>query len=1004
MKGKEEKKSSTPFISDPSILTFRDFTVGEMMELPFTMTNVSFGRNAFHFRNVDAEYAAMFNLIMTPSGMISPGVSVPLKLQFTPKFNSHFKCALHFEAKTGPFEIYIECFPKTINIQFEPFECFDLGSVTLGEETEGTLLIRNTGALKSTWSISLEQNGSDPGFLSLSEGEKSVNFSMKHGSISGYSTSQVHIAFKPNRPSTASFILRFTFQSPDDEFKTFTKDLPFRAIGADVPVFLDNDNIDFGVCFYNELYRASLVTRNRSGLSQRFTIDVPPNVSKFIEFQPKMGFIQPQQMLQVAVKLRVNQRVSQLYPSQGKEQPEGPQTITIPFQMFVVNQILPVKFSISFTPSPTKIIFDPPSLDFGTLATTEIRYCDLKMTSTLQVPANFGFVRLPNGVSVQPFDGFGLIMPGESIDMKIGFQSHIPKHHNFDVHVYTLQGNSFTIPCEATIVSNAITMSATDIQFEATPLGEESQFQLKVNNTRSSPVDIEFETPEDFYFDPVVATIDPNSSQNVLITFRPTPPLSKAHSALSHASEHHSQAEKKKEDKKKHKDKKGDKEKQLEKVESKKSTSAISPDFTYKVYDNNIACFWRSGQSSGRHHIAIKASSILPQLFVSKVQIGNREKKEENLIDLALKNIKFGTVALGQYMDANITIRNMSKKPVPVQYDCDVGCFEVLSPPAIIPPTGSTVLHVRFTPALQYSFQSILKVTCPTKPNNRITLNLSGQGAAPSIDLSADRLDFGHVMVGQSVTKTITVRNNASFALKYIYMLKPEDNHYHINMDLNDAFSINTKSEWLEAEKQGAVTVTFTPDHDAMEWSSKLIIAAGEDGQKREIPITASSWPHLMFVIGGTGGQRQKTAFDHAALDEPFFRSNVVCEMSWPGPTAQTTLSIGVAQIKDEGKKGNGEFTFDNISVPGFTVMPMKSSVEAGGVVKVNVEYSPSSNSLLQVGQWVVGETYLNLKCGDFNKKIPVRFKCLINVQQTADLSQPTKREANRTSKKKSRK
>lgn len=1005
-KQKGEKSSSPPFITDPDVLVFRDFTVGEMVELPFTMTNVSFGRNSFHYKGIDQEYASLFNLIFTPAGLVSPGVGVPLKLQFTPKYNSPISCCLHFVANGVPFNVKVEGIPKTINIQFEPFDVFDLGTVTFGEEIEGTLRIRNTGALKATWSVALEKTTTDQKFLSLEEGEKSLNFSVKHGSISGYSTSTVHISFKPERPAPLNFLLRFKFSSPEDAFKTFSKDLPLTAVGADVPVFLDSDSIDFGVCFYNELYRGSLVARNRSTLSQRFTIESPANADKFIEFQPKMGFIQPQQMFNISIKLRTTQAIKQLM------QGDSP-TITIPFKTIVVNQVLPVNFSISMLPSPTKLVFDPPTLDFGTFGTTEVRNLDLKITSTLQVPVDFGFVRLPNGVTIQPWDGFGLLMPNETVELQVGFQSPLAKKHEFEITVCTLQGSKFTIPCTANVITNAITLSATQIDFEATPLGEETKFPIQVTNIRTSPVDIEFETPEDFFFDPVVATIPAASTQNVLITFRPTPPIQKDGVTTTMNSEKSASIKEKAKDKGKHKEKgkekdadKGKKKETAEQPpEVKPPAALIAPDFTFKIYDNNIACFWRCGNSSGRHHMAIRAASTLPQIFVSSVKIGNKPPHAEKLIDLGLKSINFGTVALGQHLDAEIVLTNASKKPAPVKYECDVGSFEVLSPPCDIPPRGTTVLHVRFTPAMQYKFESLLRVTHLARPNSRVTLKLAGQGAAPSIDLSAERIDFGHVMVGQTVTRSINVKNNAAFELKYVYRLNPDNNAHHINMDLTDAFSVKKPFEWLEADKTGQTVVAFSPDHDAPEFASTLIVSAGEDGQRREIPITATSWPHVMFVIGGSGGQRQRTAFDHAALDEPFFRQNVVVDMSWPGAAAQSSLQIGVSQLNDDAKKTNGEFSFDPISVPGFTVTPMKSSVEAGGVVKVTIEYAPPANSLLQVGQWVVGETGLQLKCGDFNRKIPVKFKCLMNVQQAADLSQPTKRDpVMKSAKKKSRK
>ena len=137
-----------------------------------------------------------------------------------------------------------------------------------------------------------------------------------------------------------------------------------------------------------------------------------------------------------------------------------------------------------------------------------------------------------------------------------------------------------------------------------------------------------------------------------------------------------------------------------------------------------------------------------------------------------------------------------------------------------------------------------------------------------------------------------------------------------------------------------------------------------------------------MFVIGGTGGHRRRTVF---------------CEMPYHETTAQKNLSIGVCQSVEDTNKSNGEFTFDSISAPDFTVTPMKSSVEVGGTVKVYIEYAPSANSLLQIGDSVVRESFLKLKRRSFNRKIPMRLKCLITVQQSADFAAPSKRDATRT-------
>ena len=60
--GAKKAQKGPPFISDPGTLVFRDFVVGEQMTLPFTLTNVSFGRNTYKIIGFDKEYEALFHL------------------------------------------------------------------------------------------------------------------------------------------------------------------------------------------------------------------------------------------------------------------------------------------------------------------------------------------------------------------------------------------------------------------------------------------------------------------------------------------------------------------------------------------------------------------------------------------------------------------------------------------------------------------------------------------------------------------------------------------------------------------------------------------------------------------------------------------------------------------------------------------------------------------------------------------------------------------------------
>lgn len=974
-----KRQKSPPFISDPEVIIFRDFVVGETMTIPFTLTNTSFARNTYKVRGFDQEYEALFKLDFSPPGYVSPGVSVKLSLDFTPKFNTPIRCKLHFLAENGPFDISVECYPKIVDIQIDPFDVFDMGNVTYGEEIEKTLIIRNIGALSASWTVWLEEDiPSEANSLTFAEAENDIQFSVKKGDVKGYGSSQLTVTFRPSRPASVSMILKLKFSSQDKEFQSFIKELPLRSVCVDVPIFLENDMIDFGVCYYNELNRGYLVAHNRSNISHKFEIVTSPAVDKFIEFMPKVGFVQAQSSLQITVKVRTSPKFFSMFP-----QPD--ETAVIPLQMIVQNQVLPVNFLVSFTPSSTKLTFEPSSLDFGTLLTTERKDIPIKITSMLELPCNFGFVKLPNMISISPCDGFGLVMPGETVEVVASFQSTLVKKHEFQLTCVTLQGQKFTIPGTATVAQSPLTISSTNIEFEATPLGSESEFKVMMTNHRQHPIDFEFDAPKDFYFDPVVSTIPPNSSVPVHIVFRPS--FEEYMPEPKDEEDKDAQKSSMKGQKKPHpKPKTKDKKKAKEEDEVKEKTMIINPEFTFERRDENVCCFWRvQGGSSGRHHISISASAVLPTLFVTAVTILDKVRENTEFIDLSLNDINFGRVATGQAIDAVVTIKSVLKRAMDLEFLCERGSFEVLTPPTRIRPLGETKVRVRFQPPSNMKFTTDVVVRCKDKPNTRTTLHVTGEGASPSITLSHEVLDFGNVVVGQSITRSIQVKNNADFSLKYLYELKPDQEMKYLNSSGSAAFTLKDAMQWLKPGESGEISVTFNPDHDDLHWQNVLLVAAGENGETREIPISASTWPYSMFITGGSEEPVQRTNFDHYLLDEPYFRPSVLCEMVYPGPQSQCTLTFGACNLNDDSKKANGEFIFDSIGNPGFTVNPPRSNIEAGGSVKVTIEYTPPQNSLLQVGQMDIADTAVNLKYGDFSKRVPVRLKCLMNVQQASD-------------------
>jgi hypothetical protein len=72
--------------------------------------------------------------------------------------------------------------------------------------------------------------------------------------------------------------------------------------------------------------------------------------------------------------------------------------------------------------TPSAIEFDKTAIDFGFVSVFESAVTSVKLTNTSALPQRFGFVDLPPYCSVQPGDGFGTLLPFESLSVDVIFR------------------------------------------------------------------------------------------------------------------------------------------------------------------------------------------------------------------------------------------------------------------------------------------------------------------------------------------------------------------------------------------------------------------------------------------------------------------------------------------------------------------------------------------------------------------------------------------------------
>lgn len=96
-------------------------------------------------------------------------------------------------------------------------------------------------------------------------------------------------------------------------------------------------------------------------------------------------------------------------------------------------QTRPVVFSVLATVTTSDLSFSLESLDFGSCTVHESVVLPLEITNNSLLPQKFGFVHLPPCVEVQPNDGFGQLLPHETLPVDVIFSASKPKEYSFEL-------------------------------------------------------------------------------------------------------------------------------------------------------------------------------------------------------------------------------------------------------------------------------------------------------------------------------------------------------------------------------------------------------------------------------------------------------------------------------------------------------------------------------------------------------------------------------------------
>ncbi|XP_040181822.1 cilia- and flagella-associated protein 74 isoform X2 [Rana temporaria] len=645
----------------------------------------------------------------------------------------------------------------------------------------------------------------------------------RDGKIAPFTSVRIPIIFTPTFPGKASALFEITFDNQS------CKAIPIIATGVaiDVPVYVPNSNVDLKICTFDRLYQDSVVVKNRATTALRLKFEVCKKLRNHMELLPKTGFIQAQSSF--SVQLKFIPRHS-LFEDAGEYFDKETGVLEVPVTISVVDQTRPVIFTVHAIVTTSDLEINPTEVDFGCCTIFESVQTSIQLTNKSILPQEFGFVGIPEYVDIQPNDGFGTLLPLETITLDIIFRAPKAEEYSFDLTCKSAINRQFKVSCKAIGVHPPLELSHSLVQFPGTALNDVSIATLYVTNSHIScnefthpvprigkgeiapvgPTSFQFMVPDDsaFTISPSVGSVFPGKRCLIQVSFKPSlhdkeireEAIRMLHRAVETrtllnkeaptAVENEDQSKKVK----RNVSSKKDKRKQL--VSPKQVQKSLKPAETLipeipKIEDiKEDSDEYTAARLSIYRSFMGKFDKYIIPCCIASCDIGKRKEDESlnfspyNTLYLELhcpaiapplivtsENgrhlINFGAAAIGQKLVKTVSLQNISAESLEP-------CFSILNPCgsfSLLNPVGTVEpgasCHLFIAFEPEESKTFFENLEVRTRQAT-LSLGIKGQGLAPSLTCSVDGvLNLGYVLAKDSTIASFKLHNTSTIQAKY---------------------------------------------------------------------------------------------------------------------------------------------------------------------------------------------------------------------------------------------
>ncbi|XP_034000525.1 LOW QUALITY PROTEIN: cilia- and flagella-associated protein 74 [Trematomus bernacchii] len=659
----------------------------------------------------------------------------------------------------------------------------------------------------------MDQSNSDFGDICLGN--------VKEGEIGPFESIRLEVIFTPTIPgeSKLDFHIRFSGLT--------SKPIPIqvKGVAVSVPVWVVQPSIDLKICMFDRLYQDSIVVQSRASTALKLTFEVCPEMRKHMEILPKTGFIQAQSRFNAQLKflprISLSKDAMELFD-------EDTGVLEVPLTVLVAGQVKPVPFTMQAVVTFSELLFDRAQVDFGFCSVDQSVRSSVRLTNTSLLPQDFGFLGVPDFMEVQPNDGFGTLLPQETLEVDLIFSANKAKEYSFQLHCKSGINRDFPLSCRAVGVRPPLQLSHSLVQFGATAVGDRSTAVLYLTNhqanhqttnhqnqqpappltkdTMAPPRLFSFSLPQpsDLSITPTAGRLLPGERCLIQVTFRPRlldeDIREEALRLLLRAkllrekelerSRHAEQEAKKDLPVETSKGKKAPVIPKNSKVSDAPQTELLteSPEpadiqpgsehfeearasllysFTQRYSEHTVSCFVSDGDPPEEDLQAQPAWSSFNTLYL-QLQCPAVQPPLVVTSNNGHKSIDFHQVAVGEKVIKRFTVQNISKESLDLRSSVlDVhGPFSLLNALRCIRPGETHTLVLAFSPSLEKKFCETLEVRCQKMT---LEMTLRGEGVLPAVTCShpGGLLDLGYVLEKESTSHVLKMQNSSAVAVGF---------------------------------------------------------------------------------------------------------------------------------------------------------------------------------------------------------------------------------------------